>query len=1160
MAQRRLEGRCFNCPEKFTPGHHKECSFRGIYMLEIDEDDGVEDEGEPQISLLAMTGSKAGGTIQLATTIANTTMPALVDSGSTHCFISTATAARLGLTPSPRPGMTVGVANGDRVPTSGICAATPIRIGNELFSLDIYVIPLEGYELVLGCQWLRTLGPIVWDFELKTMSFWRVDHHVKWFGVGTDKTHRSSLIAAHDLLKLLLEEFSDIFAEPTGLPPQRHFDHRIHLLPETNPVVVRPYRYPQLLKDEIERQVADMLRLGVIRASTSAFSSPVLLVRKKDGTWRFCVDYRALNSKTVRDVFPIPVVDELLDELRGARFYTKLDLWSGYHQVRMHPDDIAKTAFRTHHGHFEFLVMPFGLTNAPSTFQSLMNEVLRPFLRRSVLVFFDDILIYSKTWSEHLQHVRAVLQVLRDNSLFLKKSKCIFAEEKVHYLGHVISVAGVAMDESKVDAIQAWPVPKTLRALRGFLGLTGYYRKFIANYGVIAAPLTALMKKEAFRWSPNATEAFNALKMALTTAPVLQLPDFSQEFVVDCDASGTGFGAVLHQSQGPIAFFSRTVAPQHRKLAAYERELIGLVQAVRHWRPYLWTREFTIRTDHCSLKYLLDQRLSTIPQHTWVSKLFGYVFKVEYRPGKQNRAADALSRRDEDSMSHALSLSQPEFELFEEFRAEAATLPEIEAKRREIADGTAGAAWTLIDDFVMHRGRIFVPSSSHLWPQLLETAHGIGHEGVQKTLHRLRASFYNPGAAKLVREYVQSCQVCQRSKTEHLHPAGLLQPLDVPSTIWSDIAMDFVEGFPRVGGKSVVLTVVDRFSKMAHFIALGHPYTALSVAQAFFDNVVKLHGLPCSIVSDRDPVFTSTLWTELFKLAGVKLRLSSAFRPQTDGQSEVTNRILGIYLRCLAGDRPRSWLRWLPWTEFCYNTSYQTALQTTPFRVVYGRDPPSLLSYEPGLSRVVALDKQLQQRDEFLAEIRERLLQAQDYMKTTYDKAHREVEFAVGEWAWLRLHNRHAAGITSGGNQKLAPRYYGPFQVLERVGKVAYRLKLPPKARIHDVFHVVFLKKHNGAPPAEIMPLPAIAHGRALPTPAAVSRAKPNGHSWDILVQWVGRGPAEATWEALESFKERYPDFQLEDKLFSQEGGSVMDKFFGAKFRRRSKDKSPGSV
>jgi len=353
--------------------------------------------------------------------------------------------------------------------------------------------------------------------------------------------------------------------------------------------------------------------------------------------------------------------------------------------------------------------------------------------------------------------------------------------------------------------------------------------------------------------------------------------------LVDCDASGSGFGAVLHQNQGPIAFFSRTVAPQHRKLAAYERELIGLVQAVRHWRPYLWTREFTIRTNHCSLKYLLDQRLSTIPQHTWVSKLFGYMFKVEYRPGKQNRAADALSRCDEDIIAHALSISRPEFEFFVEFKTEAVTLPEIVTKRREIEDGTAGAAWTVIDDFVMHRGRIYVPSSSSFWPQLLATAHGVGHEGAQKTLHRLRASFYNPSAAKLVREYVQSCQVCQRNKTEHLHPAGLLQPLDVPSTIWSDIAMDFVEGFPRVGGKSVVLTVIDRFSKMAHFIPLGHPYTALSVAQTFFDNVVKLHGLPCSIVSDRDPVFTSTLWTELFQLAGVKLRLSSAFRPQTDG-------------------------------------------------------------------------------------------------------------------------------------------------------------------------------------------------------------------------------------------------------------------------------------
>jgi len=506
----------------------------------------------------------------------------------------------------------------------------------------------------------------------------------------------------------------------------------------------------------------------------------------------------------------------------------------------------------------------------------------------------------------------------------------------------------------------------------------------------------------------------------------------------------------------------------------------------------------------------------------------------------------------------ACAISRPDIELFEDFRREASTLPELVAKRAEIERGDAGASWSMTDGFVMHRGRIFVPASSSLWPSILATAHGAGHEGVQKTLHRLRASFYNPGANRLVRDYIHGCATCQRNKTEHLHPAGLLQPLPVPTAVWQDIALDFVEGFPRVGGKSVVLTVVDRFSKYAHFIALGHPYSATSVARAFFDQIVRLHGIPCSIVSDRDPVFTSAFWTELFDLSGVELRLSSAFHPQTDGQSEVTNRILGVYLRCLAGDRPRSWLRWLPWTEFCYNSSYQTALRATPFEVVYGRPPPTMASYQPGVARVTALDKQLKERDVFLQEIRDRLLAAQVTMKQYYDKGHRDVAMQVGDWAWLRLHHRSAAGITDKSSGKLAPKYYGPYLVLERIGDVAYRLQLPPRSKIHNVFHIVFLKKHQGDPPPAIVPLPPVIHGRVVPTPASVKRARLNRGVWELCVRWVGRDASDSTWEKLDEFRETYPEFQLEDELFREEGGNVVDAFVGIQYRRRNKGSSAG--
>jgi len=315
-------------------------------------------------------------------------------------------------------------------------------------------MPLTGYNVVLGTQWLASLGPILWDFRARTMTFKRNTRDVCWHGMAGPAAPD---LRATTASATLLDELLDSFAEPHGLPPPRSRDHNIILLPGSQPVVVRPYQYPATHKDELERQCVAMLDQGLICRSSSAFSSPVLLVKKADGSWRFYVDYRALNAITVKDAFPIPVVDELLDELQGAKFFTKLDLRSGYHQVRMCPADIAKTTFRTHDGLYEFLVMPFGLCNAPTTFQALMNDVLRPFLRRFVLVFFDDILIYSSSWADHLRHLRAVLTMLQQHRLFVKRLKCAFWVASISYLGHVISEAGVAMDPAKVQAVQDWP-------------------------------------------------------------------------------------------------------------------------------------------------------------------------------------------------------------------------------------------------------------------------------------------------------------------------------------------------------------------------------------------------------------------------------------------------------------------------------------------------------------------------------------------------------------------------------------------------------------------------------------------------------------------------------------------------------------------------------
>jgi hypothetical protein len=634
-----------------------------------------------------------------------------------------------------------------------------------------------------------------------------------------------------------------------------------------------------------------MLAAGIITTSMSPFASPVLLVQKKDGTWRFCVDYSWLNELTIKNVFPMLVIDELLDELAGAKVFSKLDLRAGYHQIRMCPEDEYKMAFKTHQGHYQFQVMPFGLCNVPATFQCVMNSILKPCLRRSILVFMDDILMYNTSILDHIEHLRVVFQLLREANLFVKRIKCTFACDTLEYLGHIVSATSVSTDPRKTRAMLAWPLPSNVTELRRFLGLTGYYRKFVRNYGVIARPLSNLLKKKGFHWDDAATEAFAALKQAMSTTPVLQLPDFQKPFVVETDACATGIGAVLMQDHHPLAFLSKPLSTANQQLSIYEKEFLALIMAVEHWRPYLQRGEFIVKTDHHSLSFPDEQHLQSPLQRKAMARLMGLQFKIVYWQGAENHATDAMSCIGHLMAIQACSTIQPTW-LQEVLSSYATNLQAQERIARLALVSPDKHGYDLANGLIRFNRCIWIGANLAIQTKLIAALHASaigGHFGVQATYHRLKRLFAWRGMKLAVEEFVRQCDVCQHAKHSNTHPAGLLQPLPIPDGAWRDITMDFVEGLPLSEGADVILVVVDRFTKYAHFVPLHHPYTAPTVARAFIDSIVKLHGMPHSITSDRDAIFTSNFWKLLFKSLGTKLQFTTTYHPQTDGQSERVN-------------------------------------------------------------------------------------------------------------------------------------------------------------------------------------------------------------------------------------------------------------------------------
>eukprot|EP00253_Pinus_taeda_P028179 PITA_28179 len=541
LEEKRAKGLCYSCDSKYTKGH--KCAEKKLFYIDYEEEEEKEQEGSkeedilqeqsldkeemnPPISCNASARITTPQTIKIEGQIKKKKVRVLIDSGSTHNFIHCKVAKELNCFLYPAPECEVMVANGGTINCSGRCHNIKLSMGEYVLISPMLSIPMgEGKEVELtgiaGKQ-----GKIISSNGM-TKLLKKEQRGVIAKLCSLDVSTSESYVSSD--LKKVLNNHSKVFETPKGLPPMRDHDHAIHLIPGSVPPNIRPYRYPYAQKCEIERMVAEMLEASIIQLSESSFSALVVLVHKKDGSWCMCLDYRELDKLIIKDKFPIPVIDELLDELYGSIYFTKLDLCSGYHQIRMKMEDILKTTFRTHEGHYEFLVMPFGLTNSPSTFQGLMNSIFKPFLRKFVLVFFDDILIYRKSWKDHVEHVDRVLQLLEEKKLYAERSKCFFGVQEVEYLGHIVSHEGVKVDPGKIKAIKEWKIPTSI-----FLGLTVYYHKFVRNYERIVEALTTLLKKDAFSWTPEATKAFEHLKEAMCQAPVLATSDFIKTFIVEC--------------------------------------------------------------------------------------------------------------------------------------------------------------------------------------------------------------------------------------------------------------------------------------------------------------------------------------------------------------------------------------------------------------------------------------------------------------------------------------------------------------------------------------------------------------------------------------------------------------------------------------------------
>ena len=1029
----------------------------------------------------------------------------LLDGGSQGNFVSShfVHAKRLRVNRKNNPNF-IKMANGKNVEMCDqMLFAKITRPDGVVESQPLGVVTL-GFDVVLGKPWLTEHNPQI-DWKTNTLYLngksWACTEQPKLPETVLSamrfakllKKEKSELLVAHirfdkddvkreaqkmhpDIkIKELLRKYGDVFPPdlPKGMPPPREVDHEIKLDTD-DPITARGMRRlsPAEL-EELHKQIKWLLEMGFIRPSKSPFGAQVLFARKKDGTLRLCIDYRALNKRTVKNRYPIPNIGELFDTLAGATVFSSIDLHSAYHQIRIKEEDIPKTAFKTKFGHYEFMVLTFGFTNAPATFQTLMNETLSALIGKGVIVYLDDILIYAKTREEHDDILERVCQLLRQRKLYAKLSKCHFVSEEINFLGHVISAKGIATDPAKTNAIRHWPRPTSVNEVQQFLGLANYYRRFIFNFSKIAVPLTNLTKQtKVFEWDTACEKAFKLLKEKLCSAPVLKLPDFTKPFRVRADASLYALGCELSQEYNgvwhPVCFDSRKLSSAESRYSTYEREWLGIIHALKKWRHYLYGSDITVQTDHLPIVNACKRVEPPVNHRTarWIEFMQEYNCTMQHIAGTKMIVADAISRRPDLMMNGLISSKIGAVDILKSFPGAYSTDKFFNEIVIGVTNPTAKVDpkvaaklphYRVENDLLYYDNRLCVPAmvgTQNVRLTILQELHDAPtgtHAGKAKLWFAVRDRFFWPKLYKDVEKFTKSCDVCQRNKPSR-HVQGVLQPLPIPEIPWRRVSVDFYTKLPLTKrGHSACMVVICYLSKRAHFIPTRDEATAVETARLFIDGVVKYHGLPEVIVSDRDPKFTSFFWKELFRLLGTKLNMSSTAHPQTDGQSERAIQSLEHMLRCYVNHAQDNWDDFLTQLELGYNSGVHSATGFPPFSLDENSKPLlpiDFLSARPIGSDETTCKQAGEWVDNYKAKLllaKEHIQQAQEYMKAHFDKKVKDVKFLVGDMVYVSTKYLLQGNISSRPNKSLSSTFQGPFPITEIVSPTVYKLQLPPK-------------------------------------------------------------------------------------------------------------------